>query len=530
MKVLFLALTLLFALPSHAATYALIIGINQYPADDTINDLKGAVNDANIIYDSLQFIGTPKKNMLKLLDADATKARITTHWRKLVANSNEGDTLIFSFAGHGSTEFDQNGDEAERDPNDRSDEVLLLSGFAQAPKKGYKQRLVDDELHRLFTEAKGRRIIYIADSCYSGDSYRSIDLNHSGQPWQSRFVPQVQGEDKYQITQAKNGKVETTNVNEMDLDNFYFFAATDDNKRSVEGLIDLNGVPTSHGLLSLTFAKALRDPVIFSDGQLTLTELSEYIRAEVVNISQSGQFTHIIPREGKEVLFSMAKRKAENISTPQYAHHLKIKVKGNIPTWSKSLENIRFSADNPDYIWDIKTAKIYNQYSDLVSDKIQSRPDLQKFIDRWRLIQRLNQLSKGHSIKTQLSRKEAKKDLNTHAKRHAIGENIAFYMSKFKYKKILQFNLAGNGDIQCYPMLSTTQTADYSLDFKAINPIGQDNLVTLLVDHPSKPLKNLLDRASNCATAIELATTLPKLLQKETYQLGRIDIFTGANP
>jgi len=526
MKILFLSLMLVLALPSHAATYALIIGINQYPADDSIKDLKGAVNDANIIYDSLQFIGTPKKNMLKLLDADATKEQITSSWRKLITRSHQGDTLIFSFAGHGSTEPDRNGDEAKRDSDDKMDEILLLGGFARPPQKGYQQRLVDDELHRLFTEAKGRRIIYIADSCYSGDSYRSFDLNNAGHQWQSRRVPAMQGEEEYK---TKKGEAAlSANADEMNLENFYFFAATDDNKRSVEGLVDLNGVPTSHGLLSLTFAKALRDPTIFSDGQLTLTELSEYIRAEVVNMTQSGQFTNIIPREGKEVLFSMPKRKAENIAAPKQANHLKIKVKGKIPTWSKQLEKVRFNVDNPDYIWDIKAAKIYNKYSDLVSDQIQSRQELQRFIDRWILMQTLNRLSKGHSIKTQLSRKGAKKAFNQHAKRHAIGEQIAFYMSDLKHSQVLQFNLAGNGDIQCYSMFSTTETADYNRNFAVTAPIGHDNLMTLLVDNPSKSLKHLLDKESNCPSAIELANKLPTLLQQQAYQLGRVDVFIGA--
>jgi hypothetical protein len=526
MKVLFLSLMLILTLPSHAATYALIIGINQYPADDSIKDLKGAVNDANIIYDSLQFIGTPKKNMVKLLDADATKKQITNNWRKLITRSNQGDTLIFSFAGHGSTEPDRNGDEAKRDPDDQSDEILLLGGFAHPPKQGYQQRLVDDELHRLFTEAKGRRIIYIADSCYSGDSYRSLNLDNAGHQWQSRRVPAMQGEGEYKIEKGETAF--SANADEMNLDNFYFFAATDDNKRSVEGLVDLNGVPTSHGLLSLTFAKALRDPAIFSDGKLTLTELSEYIRTEVVNMTQSGQFTNIIPREGKEVLFSMAKQKAESISDSKAANYLKIKVKGNIPTWGKQLDKVRFSTDNPDYIWDIGAANIYNKYSDLVSSQIQSRQELQRFIDRWTLMQTLNRLSKGHYIKTQLSRKGAKKAVNQHAKRHAIGEQIAFYMSDLKHSKILQFNLAGNGDIQCYSMLSTTETADYNRNFAATAPIGHDNLMTLLVDNPSKSLKNLLDRQSNCPSAIELANQLPSLLQQQAYQLGRVDIFIGA--
>jgi hypothetical protein len=144
-------------------------------------------------------------------------------------------------------------------------------------------------------------------------------------------------------------------------------------------------------------------------------------------------------------------------------------------------------------------------------------------------MQTLNQLSKGHSIKTQLSQKTAKKASNKHAKRHAIGEKVAFYMSGLKHSKVLQFNLAGNGDIQCYPILSTAKTADYSHDFKATAPIGHDHLITLLVDHPSKSLKHLLDRQSDCPSAIELANQLPSLLQQQAYQLGRVDIFTGAN-
>jgi Caspase domain len=95
---LFLLLGLLLPMPAAAAElYGLVIGINDYIGTD--NDLEGAVNDAGDIARALDAAGA--KEVVRLLDADASKDHIASAWQALVAKAKAGDTIVFSYASHG---------------------------------------------------------------------------------------------------------------------------------------------------------------------------------------------------------------------------------------------------------------------------------------------------------------------------------------------------------------------------------------------------------------------------------------------
>jgi hypothetical protein len=110
------ALTMLSAFAS-AETYAVIIGINDYPEpvgadgkplkDDEGNiisdDLKGCVNDAKFWQGLLsKSFGVKSENIHMLLDGAATEANFIKEVTWLVETVKAGDKIFFSYSGHGS--------------------------------------------------------------------------------------------------------------------------------------------------------------------------------------------------------------------------------------------------------------------------------------------------------------------------------------------------------------------------------------------------------------------------------------------
>lgn len=130
---------------------AVCVGINNYPG--TSNDLRGCVNDAknwhSILKNKYKF-----SNIQLLLDRTATHAKVLQALRKMINKAKKGDSLVFTYSGHGTSVVDRSGDEA-----DGRDEALCL----------YDKLLIDDEVRSLMNSIpKGVKFTVISDSCHSG--------------------------------------------------------------------------------------------------------------------------------------------------------------------------------------------------------------------------------------------------------------------------------------------------------------------------------------------------------------------------
>ena len=105
---------------------ALCIGINDYPG--TGSDLSGCVNDARDWASELYSRGFEVDS---LIDAQATRAAMTSAIHTLISSAQRGDTVVFTYSGHGTWVVDQDGDEVDgRDealcPHDISTRGALL--------------------------------------------------------------------------------------------------------------------------------------------------------------------------------------------------------------------------------------------------------------------------------------------------------------------------------------------------------------------------------------------------------------------
>jgi metacaspase-1 len=153
---------------------AICIGINDYPG--TGNDLSGCVNDAN---DWAVELAKRGFSVSKLLDGQATKAAITTAMRGLIVTARDGDTLLFTYSGHGTWVPDSSGDE----PDGRDEALCPYDITTKGP-------LLDDEIRALFQGiAPGVRVLLISDSCHSGSVTRGREDDLDAGGARARFLP-----------------------------------------------------------------------------------------------------------------------------------------------------------------------------------------------------------------------------------------------------------------------------------------------------------------------------------------------------
>ena len=139
------------------AKKALCVGINDYPG--TNMDLAGCVNDAKDWQALLEGRGY---QVTRLLDAEATRANVLRALDAIISRASDGDSLVFSFSGHGSWLPDKNSDEP-----DSRDEMMCPYDVTK------DQFLLDDDLSQMFSrKPKQARLYVLADCCHSGSVVR----------------------------------------------------------------------------------------------------------------------------------------------------------------------------------------------------------------------------------------------------------------------------------------------------------------------------------------------------------------------
>jgi len=147
---------------SRGKIWAAIIGINQYPHT---RNLKYAVNDALEFKNYLEdYIGIPKENIFYLTDQNATKYKIESLLgTKLKRKASKDDTVFIFYAGHGAVEADP------VDPDGDGFEKYLLPYDARLDDL-YTTAISMNDVRIIFQRNRAQRLVFIADTCYSGAS------------------------------------------------------------------------------------------------------------------------------------------------------------------------------------------------------------------------------------------------------------------------------------------------------------------------------------------------------------------------
>jgi hypothetical protein len=152
----------IFRVKERGDIWAIVIGINQY---QNTRNLKYAVNDAQAFRDYLKdYVGIADERIFYLANQDATKSKIesllgTTIKRK----ASRDDTVIIFYAGHGAVEpdpsnLDGDGFEKYLLPHDANLQDLYSTSISM------------NDIRTIFARIRAERLIFIADTCYSGAS------------------------------------------------------------------------------------------------------------------------------------------------------------------------------------------------------------------------------------------------------------------------------------------------------------------------------------------------------------------------
>jgi hypothetical protein len=154
---------------------ALLVGINQYPNLPADKQLKGALNDVEMMRNMAKGkLGYTESQIKTLTNEAATKEGIIAainDW--LIQNTQEGDRTFIYYSGHGANTDDQ---EPIDETDDHKDETLAPYDTYIDANDHYQGMLLDDELNVLLQQLEDKKVdtLFITDACHSGTSTRGI--------------------------------------------------------------------------------------------------------------------------------------------------------------------------------------------------------------------------------------------------------------------------------------------------------------------------------------------------------------------
>ena len=499
----------LWTLPASAATLGLVVGIDQYRYKPV---LKGAINDARAIRAALEAAGV--QDIVMLLNEQATRETVRNAWNQQAAKAKPGDTLIFTYAGHGGQEPERvRGNEA-----DGKDEALLLAGF-QEIRPGNGQRIVDDELDQWFRAASSLNIIFVADACYSGTLTRSIDPRAAflGRRTIGDYGPIKDDELPPPVARPQAGEPQLPNVT--------FLAASRENETTPEVVID--GQP--HGALSWAFAQALRGAADANrDRALTRQELQGYIEETVRMYAEARQHPTVQPlADSHRAILPAAERPAERTPAPPT---LRLRVLGLADAEGRALLGQVPGAEPatgqqpPDLVWDASQQQALSGQGDVVAYGVKDAAALRQVVAKWRLLATVKALSAPHSLRLRLEPGDGL---------HRQGTVVSITLDGHRHRYLTLFNLAADGTVQfLYPKPGDAKTVATDQPFKLadstqiISPFGADHLVAVVT--PTEPtdfqtrLRGLDGRPE--------ADALDRVLRETDwghYQMGVLGLYTA---
>ncbi len=191
-----LALVLLIGCSSAAAfaaepsrRVALLVGVGSYPYLDRTAQLEGPAHDVAAMRAALTSRwGFAERDVVSLVNAEATRARILAELRALQTRSAPGDEVVVYLSGHGTSAFDS----TAALPVPHGSGAFLPSDFDLAAAGGPMAGMIvgrRDLLPLLQALDTGGRLVWvISDSCYSGQQVRSFVGAPTGE-LPSRAIP-----------------------------------------------------------------------------------------------------------------------------------------------------------------------------------------------------------------------------------------------------------------------------------------------------------------------------------------------------
>jgi hypothetical protein len=216
-----------------------------------------AAKDAGAFYRHLvDYNRIPPENVILLLNKDANLTKVRSTLGTYLKNkAGKEDMVIIYFAGHGATERD-----ATSPDGDGLEKYLLP--YDVDPNDLYATALPMGEISRIFTRIQSERLIFIADSCYSGASGgRTISLTGIRSSISDAFLDRITiGKGKIILTAS--GANEVSEEDEM----------------------------LEHGVFTYYLLEGLRGKAdIDGDGLITVDEAYRYVSKQVPEATNQTQ-------------------------------------------------------------------------------------------------------------------------------------------------------------------------------------------------------------------------------------------------
>ncbi|OJF90002.1 caspase family protein [Pararhizobium antarcticum] len=478
-----------------AETYALVVGADQYPYESSLD---GAVKDAEDVAAALGQAGITQ--IAKFIDADVTKVAIRDAWTDFVERASKDDTIIFTYAGHGS----QMPELVAGDEDDGLDEFLQLPGFDRdRAEETDHEIIVDNELNAWFAEAeaKGIRVLFVSDSCHSGGMSRSF----SGK---TRLAPAVTVKLSAPSEEAMSG----AKLRERDFRDVTVLAASLESQPTPEVII--NGEP--RGALSWSFARALEGAGDRNgDGMISRLELEDYVFSNVKNQSEALQvpnFTPQIPRSQDEVVVSLSRSLIRPTETApgtgtgtgqanglKSARDLGWTDKLALSVSGSTIAIANIGGAGVPYRWDAAAGNFYTPNGDLAGQAI-TEARVQGVVDKFVLLD---------FLKAMASQKAGTVSLTPLKDLYRSGDRLTFAAPASGYSSRVVFNLANTGEVQLIDVQSAASEAAFKLpDLEVVRPFGADHLVVIATNEPVDAIAAVLASPSiDAATLLQVLQT-----------------------
>ncbi|MEM1360598.1 MAG: caspase family protein [Pseudomonadota bacterium] len=486
--------------PVIAANYALVIGIDDY---ESIADLQGAKNDATLIAEALQTFGV--SDLRVLLDQEATYDSIRSAWNDLLSKAQSGDTLIFTYSGHGARIADENGDEASRSqPDDVTDEMFVFSSYNEQTSEGKKEKLIDDELHQWFLAAgeKDVQVLFVADSCFSGTITRG---------GRARFFESLLGLGPDIRRKPLENMRETE---EETIENVVFMAGSREAEPVLEVLIDNR----YHGALSYSFARALSMAAdLDQDGALSRDELSAFIPRTAQSFNGARHLPELSAVDGPD--FAVLVPDETGWSDPNATWDYEGTAQAELP--QASTASALPSA--PGASWDPETGNITDAMGETIAYGVDENR-LTEVNDKFALLNLLREgvVQSGTDLSIIVEGAPWHRELT-------IGTGFQIQIGPLKRPYMTVFNLANNGEVQLVYPIDRTERRPLPLgetitfDAEASEPLGSDELIVILTDEEPADLRQALKWA---LPASEFSAIVTRLLAQGGASFGHFSIVT----
>lgn len=486
-----------------AKVHALVVGIDDY---ERVPKLKGAVNDANDIAAALR--GQGIADVTVLLDGEATRDKTFAAWETMVKNSAEGDLLIFTFAGHGINDPDQNGDE-----EDGQDETYLLVGFEEAERP--QERLIDDELDAWLKMAgdAGQKVLFVADACHSGSPTRAV----FGETLPTRFYrPRTEPERPRPLVPVENTPATASR------DYVFSAGATLDSRTVPEIMIG----DTPRGALSYAVARAFEGGAdLDRNGEVVASEFTAFVRQNVRSLAASKQTPQFdIPDDGLRIIEVVGT--APSPAAPaenSIGIHIRPGADQALIDAVRGVSGVSLVDDEAaaQLIFDPPSGALANNVRDIVAENLDAN-GLKTAIEADRALTAIKQLALRGTLPIAFSPNDGVQP---------EGTRIEFTVAGVQGRYLTVFDLTAAGSVHfLYPTApedsDPISNGEFSLAAAVTPPFGADNLVVLSTDSAPTSLREELKRLDGAKEPAALLASIEAALSGKPYQIGIQAFFT----